>query len=178
MHELLDWSDIPGEWKAMFADYQMHLLEVKKIENLEKYHSDLKLLFGVLKYREDKEKMTDFISENEAAFKDVSADLASVIYEYSHSQEIFKIIEEKRDKTGRRTVNMCKAFLEMIEDGRKAGREEGREEGRREGMELYGKQFGELVLYLLSEDRTEELKKASKDSIYRQQLMDEYGIAG
>ena len=146
MHELLDWSDIPGEWKAMFADYQMHLLEVKKIENLEKYHSDLKLLFGVLKYRE----------------------------EYSHSQEIFKIIEEKRDKTGRRTVNMCKAFLEMIEDGRKAGREE----GRREGMELYGKQFGELVLYLLSEDRTEELKKASKDSIYRQQLMDEYGIAG
>ena len=73
---------------------------------------------------------------------------------------------------------MCKAFLEMIEDGRKAGREEGREEGRREGMELYGKQFGELVLYLLSEDRTEELKKASKDSIYRQQLMDEYGIAG
>ncbi len=117
MHELLDWSDIPGEWKAMFADYQMHLLEVKKIENLEKYHSDLKLLFGVLKYREDKEKMTDFISENEAAFKDVSADLASVIYEYSHSQEIFKIIEEKRDKTGRRTVNMCKAFLEMIDVG-------------------------------------------------------------
>lgn len=47
LHELLDWTDIPEEWKAMIADYQMHILEIQKIEDLNRYHSDLKLLFGI-----------------------------------------------------------------------------------------------------------------------------------
>lgn len=174
LHELLDWTDIPENWKPMFADYQMHLLEVNKIDNLDKYHSDLKLLFGVLKYRKDKEKMADFINDNKAEFQEVSTDLARVIYKYSHSQNVFKMMKAKRNQKGKETVNMCKAFLEMIEDGRK----EGIKEGRRLGAEYYAEQFGELVLRLLAENRTDELKIASKDAVYRQQLFNEYGITG
>ena len=48
LHELLDWTDIPEAWKELFMDYRMHLIEVQKIENLELFHSDLKLLFGFL----------------------------------------------------------------------------------------------------------------------------------
>ena len=48
LHELLDWTDIPEAWKELFLDCRMHLIEVQKIENLELFHSDLKLLFGFL----------------------------------------------------------------------------------------------------------------------------------
>ena len=34
LHELLDWTDIPEEWKELFLDYRMHLIEVQKIEDL------------------------------------------------------------------------------------------------------------------------------------------------
>ena len=71
LHELIDWSGIPDKWKSMFVDYQMHLLEVNKIENLDQYHSDLMLLFGILKYRKDKKKMEAFIEKNKEAFSDV-----------------------------------------------------------------------------------------------------------
>lgn len=173
LHELLDWTDIPEEWKRMFADYQMHLIEVKKIEDLDKYHSDLKLLFGFLKYRQEKDKLSEFIKQNKTGFKEMSIDLARVIHKYSHSKGILKIME-KNEETERGTVDMCKAFLEMIEDGRKEGIKEGIKEGRKLGAE----QFGELVLHLISDNRTDDLKIASKDDVYRQQLFNEYGIAG
>lgn len=174
LHELLDWTDIPEDWKPMFADYQMHLLEVKKIENLDQYHSDLKLLFGILKYRKDKEKMEEFINDNKDAFQEVAADLVDVICEYSHSQEVLKMIEENKKEDERSTVDMCQAFEEMIEDGRRRGIEEGKQEGREEGMELLSK----LVFNLLTENRMDELCRASKDAEYRKQLLQEYEIAG
>ena len=65
LHELLDWTDIPEEWKELFLDYRMHLIEVQKIENLEFFHSDLKLLFGFLQSKNNKKKLNFFlISEN------------------------------------------------------------------------------------------------------------------
>ena len=162
LHELIDWSGIPDKWKSMFVDYQMHLLEVNKIENLDQYHSDLMLLFGILKYRKDKKKMEAFIEKNKEAFSDVSADLVKVIREYSHSKELLNMITEKKNEHGKETVDMCQAFREMIEEGREEGRE----------------QFGELVLCLLEVNRTDDLKKVSKDPVYREKLLQEYGIAG
>lgn len=65
LHELLDWTDIPEEWKGLFMDYRMHLIEVQKIENLEFFHSDLKLLFGFLQSKNNKKKLNFFlVSEN------------------------------------------------------------------------------------------------------------------
>lgn len=109
-------------------------------------------------------------------------DLVDVIREYSHSQDVLKMIEENKQEDGRGTVDMCQAFEEMIEDGRqrgieegrREGRKEGREEGREEGMELFSK----LVFSLLSENRMDELSRISTDAGYRQQLLREYGIAG
>lgn len=105
LHELIDWSDIPDKWRTMIADYQMNLLEVNKIENLDQYHSDLMLLFGILKYRKDKKKMQEFIQTNKAAFAEVSTDLVKVIREYSHSTEILNIIAEKKNDKGKESVD-------------------------------------------------------------------------
>ncbi|MGN1142135.1 MAG: Rpn family recombination-promoting nuclease/putative transposase [Oliverpabstia sp.] len=60
LHELLDWTDIPEEWKELFMDYRMYLIEVQKIESRELSHSDLKLLFGLLQSKNNKEKLKGF----------------------------------------------------------------------------------------------------------------------
>ncbi|MEE1196702.1 MAG: Rpn family recombination-promoting nuclease/putative transposase [Lachnospiraceae bacterium] len=164
LHELLDWSHIPEKWKSMFADYQLHLLEVNKIENLDIYHSDLKLLFGILKYRRDKEKLAAFIEDNMEEFSKVATDLARVIGNYSHTKRILTIIEEKKNKNEGGTLNMIPAFEEMVEDGRKEGRKEGAE------------QFGRLTRCLLSDCRMEDLKRAIEDEEYREKLLEEYEI--
>ena len=65
---------------------------------------------------------------------------------------------------------------ENIEEGRELGRAEGivlgREEGRAEGND----QMASLNQRLLSENRIEDLKRASEDADFRNQLFREYGI--
>ena len=77
---------------------------------------------------------------------------------------------------------------EGLEEGRKEGRKEGREEGRKEGHEegreegkLEGIQEGQqlvnkLITLLLSDGRTEDLKKSASDKEYQIQLLKEYGL--
>lgn len=65
-------------------------------------------------------------------------------------------------------------------DERELGREEGRVEGREEGK-VEGRTEGErriTVLYkcLLDDERTEDLRRAFEDDIYRSTLCKEYGI--
>ena len=70
------------------------------------------------------------------------------------------------------------------EDAREEGREEGLEEGRKEGHEegkLEGIQEGQqlvnqLITLLLSDGRTEDLKKSASDKEYQTQLLKEYGL--
>ena len=56
-------------------------------------------------------------------------------------------------------------------DERELGREEGRQEGREEEKRI-------TVLYkcLLDDERTEDLRRAFEDDIYRSTLCEEYGI--
>ena len=73
---------------------------------------------------------------------------------------------------------------EGFEEGREQGREQGREEGREQGLEQ-GREEGrreerdivnQLITLLLSDGRTEDLKKSASDMEYQIQLLKEYGL--
>ena len=51
-------------------------------------------------------------------------------------------------------------------------REEGREEGREQEREL----INTLNSILVEQDRIEDLKRAAKDSVYQEQLIEELGL--
>ncbi len=66
------------------------------------------------------------------------------------------------------------------EEGRKEGRKEGREEGQKEGKQL-GREQGlemanRLVTLLLSDGRTEDLRRSASDKEYQMQLLKEYDL--
>lgn len=83
---------------------------------------------------------------------------------------------EKEEKTVRKeeTIDMMDALDEICEDYRKAGIEEGKEAG----MEAGRKQFGDLILCLLSENCADDIERVSRDSEYRERLLVKYKIIG
>lgn len=90
-------------------------------------------------------------------YPEVFADIINVTRE---------VIEEKQKKEGPITM-FC------IED---EWTRNGIRQGIQQGIQQEGSQFGRLNLALLSEERYDDLKRASLDSEYRHQLYRQYGI--
>ena len=77
--------------------------------------------------------------------------------------DLAKIV--KKDKDGREVYDMCQAFEDYKEDGRKLGLKQGRKEGRREGKRE-GKREGELIA----------LKKVVKNLMKNQKITFEEAV--
>ena len=78
----------------------------------------------------------------------------------------------KENKDGENTM-MSRAVEEF---GRKC-EEKGLEQGRVEGVALGADRMASLVAMLLKAGRSDDLQKASTDSVYREKLFKEFGIA-
>ena len=57
-----------------------------------------------------------------------------------------------------------------------ATRREAREEGRQEGIEEGIERTNKLTLFLIEQNRTDDLKRAAKDPAYQKQLFHEFGL--
>ena len=176
LHELLDWTDISEEWKELFMDYRMHLIEVQKIENLELFHSDLKLLFGFLQSKNDKEKLKGFLAENHDELSEVPQDLFMVMTSMSNIWQLRELQKEQKSQEKGWKVNMCKAFDEMLEDSRNDGLRIGIEKGRKEGKMEGEERINKLNLLLITENRLDDLKRAVQDKEFQNMLLKTYAI--
>ncbi|MCC8106954.1 MAG: Rpn family recombination-promoting nuclease/putative transposase [Clostridiales bacterium] len=119
---------VNSKWSVMASDYQMHLLEVQQMTNdeIKKYDTELRSIFGFVKYSHNKRQLRDFIDQNEDAFSDISMTAIDAIAELTHSTELKKIKSPYESGEGD-GIDMCQALKEMIEEGREEGRKEERE---------------------------------------------------
>lgn len=145
----------------------MHLIEVQKIGNLEWFHSDLRLLFGFLQCKNDKETMTRFIEENQKELSELSEDIFMVMASLSKSNQL-KVLAIEREHQGKGKINMCKAIDDMLEDSRNDGLREGREEGE--------ERISRLFYCLISDNRLDDMKRATQDKEFQNALLDAYAI--
>ncbi len=63
-----------------------------------------------------------------------------------------------------------------VQATRREAREEGRAEGRQEGIEEGIERTNKLTLFLIEQNRTDDLKRAAKDLAYQKQLFHEFGL--
>ena len=168
LHELLDWTDIPEEWKELFLDYRMHLIEVQKIEDLELFHSDLKLLFGFLESKNNKEKLKGFLNENHDELLEVPQDLFMVMASLSNTRQLRELQKEQKSQEKGWKVNMCKAIDDMLEDSRN--------DGLRIGIEKGEERINKLKFFLITENRLDDLKRAVQDKEFQNMLLKTYTI--
>lgn len=153
LYDMLDFRDIPGEMKQYIHNYSMNLIEVRHLEDLTMFHTDVQQVFAFLRYAKDKKKLRQLV-ETDDYYRHMDVDAYEMITQYAKISGVDK--EHFMTEGG---MNMCEAIEEMIEDGRIEGRAEGRLEGRAEGR-------AESILELLQE--LGEIPEQTREQILRE----------
>ena len=103
-------------------NYRINLLEAGNVKQIEKFHTDLQQIFGMLQYRGNKTELINYMQKNESYFRNVDEETYEVIREFLHSERILKkeVSMKKEEK-----IDMCQALEELYEDGIERGKELG-----------------------------------------------------
>lgn len=128
LHGLLDFTDIPEELRGMVSNYKINLLDIKKLEHTDMFHTDLKQVFDFIRYAKNKEKLKELVA-TDPMYKNMREDAYDVIAAFTKSKELIQI----KERTGGEEQDMCQALREWAEEERKEGRSEGILEGKAEG---------------------------------------------
>ena len=95
--------------------------------NVEKFSDDLQVILTMLRYRDSKEELTDYINENKKFFQNVDYETSQAMKAFLNMKQIPGEAEHKEEM-----IDMCKAIQEMYDDGVKDGIQQGVEQGRTE----------------------------------------------
>ncbi|KAA8502240.1 hypothetical protein FNY66_03705 [Mediterraneibacter catenae] len=107
-------------------NYRINLVDAGNISDLGMFHTDLQQILGVLKYRQDKKELKDYIYENRDYFAGVDVETYQALRAFLHSENMLKDFAVSGKEA---RIDMCQALEELYQDGVREGREEGREEG-------------------------------------------------
>ena len=108
-------------------NYKINLVDAERLEDVEKFSDDLQVILTMLRYRDSKEELTDYINENKKFFQNVDYETSQAIKAFLNMKQIPGEAEQKEEM-----VDMCKAIQEMYDDGVKDGIQQGVEQGRTE----------------------------------------------
>ena len=107
----------------MVGDYHINLVDIKKLQDTSVYKTDLKQVFDFIRFSEDKEKLWELV-ENDSTYKQMDEDAYDVAISFTKSE---KLIDKQQFTEGGK-VNMCKALVEIKEEGIQLGIERGIEQ--------------------------------------------------
>lgn len=145
LKDILDLEGMPREICELFMDYPLYLIEVNKLDNLELFQTDLRLVFGFLQRRKNKEALLTFVQENEEGFRNLPEDAFDFLCVMSNTK-MLKEFKKSSEKEGG-PWDMCQAIRELIRDEQRKGRRQ----GRRQGIQLARK-----VIYMNAEGKSHE----------------------
>ena len=163
LHGLLDFTDIPEEFRRLIQNYRIHLIEVRKLENTDVFRTDVKQVFDLIRYSNDKEKLHSMVT-GDSRYQEMEEDAYDMVAVHTGIEEgmKMKVSEGKR-------VNLCKGLRDLLEDERQEGMMKGRQEGRLEGR-LEGHQEGRLEG--IKEEQIRQVAKKGKRGQTLEQIAD------
>ena len=145
LHDMLNFAEVPATLQNMVPDYKMNVIDIRKFENTEVFHTDVKQVFDFIRCSEDKKKLVELV-ENDVYYTQMDEEAFDVVTKYANSKELVKT-KEYVVEGGKR--NVCKAIRDLMDDSREEGREEGREQGIEQGV-LQAKRT--LIINMLKEN--------------------------
>ena len=105
-------------------NYKINLVDAERLEDVEKFSNDLQVILTMLRYRDSKEELTDYINENKKFFQNVDYETSQAMKAFLNMKQISGEAEHKEEM-----IDMCKAIQEMYDDGVKDGIQKGVERG-------------------------------------------------
>ena len=101
-------------------NYKINLVDAERLEDVEKFSNDLQVILTMLRYRDSKEELTDYINENKKFFQNVDYETSQAMKAFLNMKQIPGEAEHKEEM-----IDMCKAIQEMYDDGVKDGIQQG-----------------------------------------------------
>ena len=85
--EMLTFADIPEGLRKMASDYKINVIEIRKLEHTEIFHTDVRQVFNFIRCSEDKEKLKELV-ENDEYYQHMEEDAFDVIVKYANASEL------------------------------------------------------------------------------------------
>ena len=165
--------NVPKEFEPYVNDYKINLFQIAYLnrEQVELFQSDFKV---VADYFVQKRENGDYVpSSQDLTHVQETLQLLSIMTNDHRFEDAYNTSTDDR-KGGPR--NMCDVLDKVESRGIAKGIAKGVAKGKAEG-EIEGKnQMALLVKKLLNQGRIDDVKRASEDEVYRDQLIKEFGI--
>ena len=165
--------NVPKEFEPYVNEYKINLFQIAYLthEQVELFQSDFKV---VADYFVQKRESGDYIpSSQDLTHVQETLQLLSIMTNDNRFEEAYNTNTDGQ-KGGPR--NMCDVLDKVESRGIAKGIAKGVAKGKAEG-EIEGKnQMALLVKKLLDQGRIDDVKRASEDEVYRDQLIKEFGI--
>lgn len=127
LYEILE---IDEEWKPFVTNHKMNLFDYHEYEDFSFFKTENRIIFELLSCAKDEIKMEKIIKKNQYILdkETIKAILGMLGIKVNLNKIRIKTQEGVR-------YDMCKAWDDHKESGRREGRREGRQEGRQEGLQ-------------------------------------------
>ena len=123
LYDMFGLDKLPAKEKtaveSFIPNYKINLIDAGNIDDITRFHTDLQQVFGMLKYRGEKEKLQRYMQENREYFGQVDVETYQALGAFLHSEKKLKEIVEHGEEE---QIDMCKALDDIYADGEKAGR--------------------------------------------------------
>ena len=118
--------DVDDAVKPFINDYNINLFSIIDYKQLPSFSTELRELFSILNTRNDKVKMLELVQTNNK-FTNLQRDTAELIRDFASVK-----LPRKNSGGG---YNMCKAVMELKQEGIDLGLQQGIERGMQQGMQ-------------------------------------------
>ena len=176
-NDIYDMFDIPhdeyiGTLLRYVSNYRINLIEPMKFTDAEasSFKTDLQMIMGMLRYRQDKEKMIEYVNRHKKFFGSVDRETTHAIGAVLHSKKLVTIIENAKTDEKKEGDDVCKALDDLYNDGVAKGEIIGITKG-----EIIGITKGEIIGIAKGEIKGEskgDLKRCRKTIL---DFLSEYG---
>ena len=96
-------------------------MDAERLTNVEEFSEDLQVILAMLRYRNSREELTDYINQNKEFFQHVDYETSQAMKAFLNMKQIPGEAEHKEEM-----IDMCKAIQEMYDDGVKDGIQQGK----------------------------------------------------
>lgn len=107
--DLMDLENLPDEIRKYINGYPLHILEVRKFENIENFKTDLREVFGFIQQSDDKQQLQEYVKANKESFQALAEDAYDVIASVTGN---IMLQEGKIEYQEGETMNLCKGMAD------------------------------------------------------------------
>ena len=124
--------------RKYIPNYRINLVDAERLQDINVFQTDLQYVLNMIKYRQKKEKILEYVEANRSYFQRMNMDTYQALSVFLNSE---KWLEGISVLEGKGEMDMCKALEDIYEDGKADGYANGKADGYKDGRAA-GKEEG------------------------------------